>query len=122
MYRWHWHVGGAPRVPNTVWRSSQLAWLAGTTVISGVVGPATTAPYRPWIPVGRPYDPTSDRSGAVGLGRRAGCPLQDSDRLVEGLHWVHRHVVVWETLGDGIALASLRCRVHEHVDAGPMRS
>ena len=30
LIRWHWHFAAAPR-PNTAWRSSQLAWLAGNT-------------------------------------------------------------------------------------------
>jgi hypothetical protein len=34
---WHWHLGGSPRVPKTVWMASQLASLAGTIVTSAVV-------------------------------------------------------------------------------------
>jgi hypothetical protein len=34
---WHWHLDGSPPVPNTAWRSSQLASLAGTIVTSGVI-------------------------------------------------------------------------------------
>src|SRR4029079_12855135 len=30
LKRWHWHLAAWPRVPNTPWRSSQVASLAGT--------------------------------------------------------------------------------------------
>lgn len=37
LNRPHWHVAADPRVPNTAWRCSQLASLAGMIVSSGVV-------------------------------------------------------------------------------------
>ena len=49
LYRWHWHLGAWPRVPNTVWRSSQLTAFAGTTEIADSVAVIRTI-MRPWTP------------------------------------------------------------------------
>ena len=42
LYRWHWHVAAAPRVPKTVCRSAQLASFAGRTEIAGSVADMPT--------------------------------------------------------------------------------
>jgi hypothetical protein len=43
LYRWHWQIAAEPRVPNTLWRSWQLAWLAATIVIEGDSAASDTA-------------------------------------------------------------------------------
>ncbi len=44
LYRWHWHRDESPRVPNTAWRSPQLASSAPTILSSSVIA----TPARSW--------------------------------------------------------------------------
>jgi hypothetical protein len=39
LYPWHWHLDVSPRVPNTAWRSSELAWFAGTILTWDMAAP-----------------------------------------------------------------------------------